>query len=74
MSLHKHPRGIRFVRARATNTRALLVANWLAYDSSIAKVSNGWQSWRDNSQFSKQYGRWILLNLRTGETWVEKTV
>ena len=71
MNYHLHPKGIRFKRRNASNTAAVDLIAFLAQDNSMR--CNGWHSWLDVNKASDDYGKWVLFNVATKTTYVQKT-
>ena len=63
---HSHPSGMRFVRREAANRKPIEIIKKLGVRG------NGWHSWRDVDRESADFGLWVLFNVSTEQTYVEK--
>lgn len=67
--LHAHPSGLKFKRGDVQNKAAFDTTCWLVAIGATGE--NGWHSWRDVKEHSAEFGRWVLFNVRTHETYIE---
>lgn len=69
-NFHKHPIGARFVKKQPDNRWAVKLAKDMVADFGCR--GNGWHSWWDGNISSADFGLWVLYNVATGDTYVQK--